>query len=170
MFKDILPEDYAPQLIKQLKKGAFLVAGHSGEENVMTVGWGTIGYVWRKPILMIMARYSRYSYELLEREMEFTLNVPLVNSFQKEIALCGSKSGRDLDKFKECGFTKVKGKMLNTPVIKECDLFYECKVVYRQAMEPGVTPREIKDLFYSSKGKDYHIIYHGEIVASYIKE
>lgn len=170
MFRDILPEDYASQLIKQLSKGAFLVVKDKDKENVMTIGWGTIGYVWRKPVLMIMVRYSRYSYELLENSKEFTVNIPLVNSLQKELGVCGTKSGRNVDKFLECGFTKEKGKILDTSVIKECDLFYECKVIYQQAMEPGVTDPQIKDAFYTNKNNDYHVLYYGEIVASYIKE
>lgn len=170
MFKDILPEDYASQLIKQLTKGAFLVVKDNNKDNVMTIGWGTIGYVWRKPVLMIMVRYSRHSYNMLENSKEFTVSIPLNNSLQKEIGICGSKSGRDTDKFKECGFTKEKGKVLDLPVIKECDLFYECKVVYHQTMEPGVTDQGIKENFYTSKNNDYHVMFYGEIVASYIKE
>lgn len=169
MFKDILPEDYAGQLIKQLPNGAFLVVKDQEKENVMTMGWGSIGYVWRKPVLMVMVRYSRYSYDLLEKSKEFTVNIPLVNSLQKELGICGSKSGRDTDKFKECSFTKQPGKVLKVPVIQECDLFYECKVVYTQAMEPGVTEQGIKDFFYTNKNNNYHVLYYGEIVASYIK-
>lgn len=170
MFKDILPEDYAGQLIKQLPKGALMVVKDNEKENVMTIGWGTIGFVWRKPVLMVMVRYSRLSYEMLEKTKEFTVNIPIANSLQKEIGICGSKSGRDVDKFKECGFTKEKGKVLDLSVIKECDLFYECKVIYQQAMEPGVIDQQIKESFYTNKNNDYHVLYYGEIIASYIKE
>jgi len=168
MFRDVKYTEYTGEMLKQLEKGAFLTVKTEDEINTMTIGWGTIGYIWNKPIFMVLVRYSRYTYQMMERAKEFTVSIPLKRDMKRELGICGTKSKRDIDKFKECNLTPVKGRVLDTPIIDECDLHYECKVVYQQAMEPALLNKDIKDAKYSNN--DYHIIYYGEIVDSYIKE
>ncbi len=168
MFKDIRYNEYSKEMMEQLEKGAFLTVKNDNKLNTMTIGWGTLGFMWNKPVFIVAVRYSRYTYEMLEKAKEFTVSVPLKVDMKKELAICGTKSGRDMDKFKECGLTSVDSKVIHTPIIGECELHYECKVVYQQAMEPGLLAQEIKDAKYQNN--DYHIMYYGEIVASYIKE
>lgn len=168
MFKDINYDEYSKELIDQLPKGAFLTAKNGDKVNTMTIGWGNIGFIWGKPIFTVAVRYSRYTYNLLKESKEFTLSIPLNGQLKKEMGFCGSKSGRDVDKFKECNLTSVKGKMVEPPVIEGCDLFYECKIVYHQAMEPGLLDKKLDEKWYSNH--DYHVIYYGEIVAAYIRE
>jgi len=168
MYKDIVYNEYSKEMLEQLQKGAFLTVKNGDEINTMTIGWGTIGFIWNKPIFMVAVRYSRYTYEMLEKANEFTISVPLNIDMKKELAICGTKSKREMDKFKECNLTAEKGKVLDTPIIGECELHYECKVVYKQAMEPALVDQEIKKAKYPNH--DYHILYYGEIVASYIKE
>lgn len=168
MKKDVGFEEYAPQLLKQLKQGVFLAVRDGDGANIMTIGWGSIGFVWGRPVFTVLVRYSRYTYELIEKAGEFTVSVPLKNNLKKELAYCGSKSGRDVDKFAECGLTPEPGKIVSTPVVKECSLFYECKVVCKQAMQPAFVEEDIVGKFYQDS--NYHVVYHGEIVASYINE
>ncbi len=168
MFKDIKYNEMSKEMISQLEKGAFLTVKGDDEINTMTIAWGTIGFIWVKPIFMVAVRYSRYTYELIEKSNEFTVSFPLSKDMSKELAICGTKSKREIDKFKECNLTPEKGKVVDTPIIGECDLHYECKIVYKQAMEPGMIDRDIKDFKYSDN--DFHVLYYGEIVASYIKE
>ena len=147
MHKDIAFNEYAQEVITQLANGGvFLTVKDPGQNraNIMTIGWGTIGYIWRKPIFMVMVRYSRHTYGLLEKTGEFTVSVPLNQDRRKELLICGRQSGRDIDKFKECGFTPEKGKTVDTPIIKECPLHFECRVVYQQAMEPGQLSPELR--------------------------
>ncbi|WP_031515879.1 flavin reductase family protein [Desulfofalx alkaliphila] len=168
MRKDVPYNEYAKEVLEQLPKGAFLTVKDGDRLNTMTIGWGTIGFIWRKPILMVLVRYSRHTYKMLENAKEFTVSIPINKDLKKELALCGTKSGRDTDKFSACNFTPEPAKVVNTPIIGECDLHYECKVVYQQAMEPALISEKIdKDCY--PKG-DFHVIYYGEIVASYIKE
>lgn len=168
MIKDIAYNEMSKEMLDQLQKGAFLTVKGEDELNTMTIGWGTIGFIWNKPIFTALVRYSRYTYELLEKTDEFTVSVPISKDMKKELAICGTKSKREIDKFKECNLTAEKGKVLDTPIIGECDLHYECKVVYKQAMEPGMLDKNIRDAKYSNN--DFHVLYYGEIVASYIKE
>lgn len=168
MFKDIAYNEMSKEMLDQLQKGAFLTVKGDEELNTMTIGWGNIGYIWNKPVFMVAVRYSRYTYELIEKTDEFTVSVPLTKDMKKELAICGTKSKREIDKFKECNLTTKKGKVLDTPIIDECDLHYECKIVYKQAMEPGMIDKSIKEAKYTDN--DYHVLYYGEIVASYVKE
>ena len=56
------------------KPGLLLVAaGADGAPNAMTIGWGTIGVIWRKPIFTVLVRHSRYTYKLLEESDSFTI-------------------------------------------------------------------------------------------------
>lgn len=166
--KDIPYQQYSSELIEQLPKGAFLAVQVGDLANVMTIGWGTIGVSWGKPVLNVMVRYNRFTYELLEKTNEFTLSVPLKTTLQKELGICGSKSGRDVNKFAEAGLSAVKGKQVAAPVVGECDLFYECKIIYRQAMEPTQVPADLQEKFYTNRV--YHVFFSGEIVACYKKE
>jgi flavin reductase (DIM6/NTAB) family NADH-FMN oxidoreductase RutF len=55
--------------------GALLVANdHQGKPNVMTIGWGTIGSIWARPVFLVLVRPSRYSYTRLEEAGDFTEN------------------------------------------------------------------------------------------------
>ncbi|WP_315118180.1 flavin reductase family protein [uncultured Clostridium sp.] len=147
-------------------KGAFLTVKDGDKVNTMTIGWANIGYQWKKPILTVLVRKSRYSYELIENTEEFTVSMPLNVDLKKELTICGSKSGRDIDKFKECNLVLEEGKKTTTPIIGNCDMHFECKIVYKQEMEPSLLCDEIKDGAY--KNGDYHVLYYGEILDWYI--
>jgi flavin reductase (DIM6/NTAB) family NADH-FMN oxidoreductase RutF len=168
MLKDIAYNEMSKEMLDQLQRGAFLTVKGGDELNTMTIGWGNIGVIWSKPIFTVMVRYSRYTYELLEKTDEFTVSIPLSKDMKKELGICGTKSKREIDKFKECNLTAEKGKVVDTPIIGECDLHYECRIVYKQAMEPSNIDKKIREVKYSDN--DFHVIYYGEIVASYIKE
>ncbi|MEW9096173.1 MAG: flavin reductase family protein [Clostridiaceae bacterium] len=147
-------------------KGAFLTVKDKEKVNTMTIGWANIGYQWRKPILTVLVRKSRYSYELIENTEEFTVSMPLNVDLKKELTICGTKSGRDIDKFKECNLILKEGKETTTPIIGNCDMHFECKIVYKQEMEPSLLCNEIK--YRSYKNGDYHVLYYGEILDWYI--
>jgi|LGOV01.1.fsa_nt_gb flavin reductase (DIM6/NTAB) family NADH-FMN oxidoreductase RutF len=152
--------------LEQLEKGAFLTTQVGDLVNTMTIAWGGINFIWGKPVFVIYVRYSRETYEMLKNTKEFTINIPLNVNLKKELAFCGTKSGRDYDKIKECNFTLLPGREVKTPIIKECDMHYECKVIYIQAMEPTNIPKDILKRYYSTN--NYHVVYYGEIVDSYL--
>ncbi len=158
--------EYAPQLIEGLGSGgAFMTVMNGDEKNTMTIGWGTVGIIWGKPILMVAVRYSRHTYQLVEKSGEFTVSIPAAGKLKGALGFCGSKSGRDYDKFAECKLATAAGREIDTPVIDGCELVFECEVVYQQAMEPACLDEGIKKKYYT--GGDYHVLYYGEILASY---
>ena len=120
-----------------------------GKENVFTVAWtGTI--CTKPPMLSISIRPERLSYEYIKETMEFTVNMPHRKQ-TRETDFCGVRSGRQLDKIKECGFTMVEGKDVNVPFIKECPVNIECKV--KQIIPLGT-----------------HDIFLAEVVGSHVNE
>jgi flavin reductase (DIM6/NTAB) family NADH-FMN oxidoreductase RutF len=157
--------NFSAQMLQQLPVGAFLSVKSADRINTMTIGWGAIGYIWQKPILLVAVRPSRYTYELIEKAGEFTVSFPATNELKKQLAIAGSKSGRDVDKFAACNLSAQTGRKVESPVIKEANIFFECKVVYKQAMNPADLDQSVKSKFYSQG--DYHTLYFGEIVDCY---
>ena len=97
-----------------------------GQNNVFTVGW--IGTVCTKPpMLSISIRPERFSYEYIKETMEFTVNLPAKN-MTKQVDFCGVRSGKDVDKIKEMGFTMKEGEKVSSPYIDECPVSIECQV------------------------------------------
>lgn len=80
------------------------------------------------------------------------------------LMFCGTKSGRDLDKFAACGLKTRTGRLLISPAIDMPGRHYECRIVYKTAMEPGPLAPDYEHLY---PGKDYHTLYFGEIQACY---
>ena len=164
--KEITFDQYAPQVIQTLPKGAFLTVRHGGRDNVMTIGWGTIGVIWGQPIFSVLVRPSRFTFGLLEASGEFTVSIPLTD-MSKALAVCGSKSGRDIDKFAAAGLQKLPGVKIATPVIAGAGLHYECKVVFKQPMNPAPLDSNLNAAFYSNG--DYHTLYFGQIQATWLE-
>ena len=165
---DVPYEKYASQFLKQLPRGAFLTVKTGDTLNTMTIGWGSIGHIWQKPVIMVMVRYSRYTHELMEKAADFSVSVPLPGELKKDLAVAGSKSGRDIDKFQECKLTAKNAKSIESPVIDECGLIYECKIIYKQAMQEDKLDSEYRDKFYAND--DFHVMYFGEILSCYARE
>ena len=136
--------------------------GEQGPPNVMTIGWGQIGIIWRKPIFTVLVRPSRYTHNLIEESGEFTVNI--VPPSLKEVAqYCGTTSGRDHDKFKEKGLTAIPSSRVKAPIIREGILHYECQIVYKNDLVPSELATAIIPALYP-KG-DFHRLYFGEILA-----
>ena len=154
----------APRAMDQIKKGAFLTVKSGEALNTMTIGWATIGYVWRKPIMMVAVRLSRHTFTIIEKAEDFTVSIPSTD-MKKEIMFCGTKSGRDYDKFKECNLKASDSQKVITPIIKVPGLHYECKIVYKSAMDPTYLNTDYDTALYPEK--DYHTLYFGEIVDCY---
>ena len=137
-----------------------ITAGKQDQCNTMTASWGGLGVLWGKPVATVYIRPQRYTLEFVEREDTFTLCF-FGEQYRKALALCGSQSGRDVDKVKECGFTVATAE--GAPYFEEADLVLVCKKAYWQDMDPThFLDGEIDSKWYPEK--DYHRIFIGEIV------
>ena len=165
--KDVDYMNAAEDSVGLIKKGAFLTVKAGDALNTMTIGWVTFGVVWQKPIMMVMVRSTRHTFGIIEKAEDFTVTVP-AGGMSNELAFCGSKSGRDVDKFKECDLEIVGGHKVVSPIIKTAGYHYECKIVYKSAMNPAFLSKNYDTSLYPQK--DYHTLYFGEIVACYETE
>ena len=165
--------EYAGRIIEQIGVGALLTTKADDKVNTMTIGWGTLGIEWGKPICTVFVRESRYTKQLLEKNPEFTINVPMDEKCKKILGVCGTKSGRDMDKIKELGLTLEEPELISVPGIRQLPLTLECKVIYKQDQDPKAINKENDDRYYA-KGTanegDYHTAYYGQVLTAYIIE
>jgi flavin reductase (DIM6/NTAB) family NADH-FMN oxidoreductase RutF len=168
MRKEVDTFQYVKETNELLRKdGIFLVTQRSTKKpNIMTIGWGFLGTMWSRPVFVIAVRHSRYTYKLLEGSDSFTVCLPN-SDMQEALDICGTKSGRDLDKFTELDLTPIKSHKVNAPYIGECPVHFECRIIYRDDLEPGTLKKNIEDKVYPSK--NMHMLYYGEIVGTYAK-
>ena len=142
------------------EKWMLITAGTADKCNTMTASWGGLGVIWGAPAATCYIRPQRYTKEFVDREEYFTLSF-FPEEYRKQLSLCGSKSGRELDKVKECGFT-VKTAACGAPYFEEAELVLVCRKRFAQDMNPDNIPEEIKEKWYPEK--DYHTLYIGHIV------
>jgi len=156
------------ETIKRLSHpGLLLVSGTLERANVMTIGWGLPGILWGKPFFIVAVRPSRYTYQFIEKNGEFTVNVPR-RGMEKIVNYCGTVSGRNHDKFKESGLTLLPCGQVKAPIIGECVIHYECRVAYKTKVVSEDLSSSILSAWYPSG--DYHTLYFGEIVAVHADE
>ncbi|WP_256133694.1 flavin reductase family protein [Anaerovorax odorimutans] len=106
---------------------ALIVTGDIEHANIVTVAW--IGIMGSDPeVIGISLKHDRYSLNSIEKYGEFTVNIPSSSLF-RQVDYCGLTSGKVVDKFSETGFSKGKSIVVNTPIIEECPLNLECKVI-----------------------------------------
>lgn len=155
----------AAELQQGLAGNAFLVSGKNWP-NILTVGWGSYGIIWNKHIIMVPIRHSKYTHEILQRHGEFTICIPPPQyDMSRQLNFCATRSGRDFEKFKECGFTALPAQSINGYYIKESGLVYECRIVYRSELDYSGLNRQIFDTSY--KTGDAHTFFFGEILREY---
>ena len=96
------------------------------EYNVFTASW--VGTICSDPAMCFVSiRQSRYSHEIIKRNMAFTLN--LTNEdLARATDWCGVRSGRDYNKFAEMNLTPAKGIKVDAPYINEAPVSIECRV------------------------------------------
>jgi len=157
--------DHFEAVMEALTSRGLLVGSYDakGNPNLMTIGWGTLGSIWARRIWVVLVRPSRYTYQCIEHSGCFTVNVP-TEPMAPACSLCGTKSGRDLDKFAACGLTAERATTVDAPVVAECPIVYECRVVHSNDVLPPRLAQEIRTGAYP--GGDFHRIYWGEVVAA----
>jgi flavin reductase (DIM6/NTAB) family NADH-FMN oxidoreductase RutF len=149
-------------------EGIFLVAeGKDRKPNTMTIGWGLLGTLWSKPVFIVAVRHSRHTFKLMEEADSFTVCLP-ARGMSEALDVCGTKSGRDIDKFKRFNFTSSKGNTVNAPYIVECPVHFECNILYKDDLKPGVLPKELETTVYPNK--NMHMLYYGEVTGVYADE
>lgn len=170
MKKTVNVFDYAGHICKAMHPGVLLTAKLGDKVNPMTIGWGTIGVEWGKPLFVAFVRPCRYTHEMIEATAEFTVNIPMGDT-GKILGFCGTKSGRDVDKVAELGLTLEDPLEISVPGIKELPLTLECRVLYKQDQVMQNLRGDLLDRYYDrNDSNDYHTAYYAEIVSAYLIE
>lgn len=174
MKRNIQLWDEAGYILEQVGKGVLLTTAAEGKVNTMTIGWGTLGIEWRKNIFTVFVRESRYTKELLDKNPEFTVNIPYGAYDKSILSVCGTRSGRDMDKIKELGLEIEESETVSVPGIRQLPLTLECKVIYRQKQDENAINAENTKKYYPretpEQDGDYHTAYYGQITAAYVIE
>lgn len=161
MFKEIEFTDVKENVVDLLKnRWGLVTAGNESGYNTMTVSWGAVGELWGTDMATVYIRPQRYTEEFLDREHYFTLSF-YPDDMKKQIhGVCGSKSGRDVDKAKECGITPCFDEA--APFFEEAELVLVCRKAAKGKFEPSqFIDGSIEDKWYEIK--DFHYIYYGAI-------
>ena len=108
---------------------ALLVGANvNGKPNFLTVAWSGIANE-NPPMISIAIRHSRYTLRGIKQNMTFSVNVPATDMV-RETDYCGIVSGSEVDKVEVCRFKVFYGKLGSAPLIEQCPVNLECKVIH----------------------------------------
>ena len=167
MFQSIDPKQLQENVFSLIgDQWTLITAGTPDHCNTMTASWGGLGILWNKCVATCYIRPQRYTKEFVDREDYFTLAF-FDEEYRKALSLCGSKSGREVDKVAECGFTVATGAG-NAPYFEQAELVLVCRKLFVQDMDPACVRDERIFASYGEKG-GWHRIYTGEVLEAYCK-
>ncbi len=164
MFKEISAKEIDCNLIKAISEEWMLIsAGDSQKYNMMTASWGFAGEMWGNDAMMAVIRPQRYTMEFINNNDSFALCFMGDN---KEIhKICGSKSGKDINKMELDGITPVFAD--NTVYFNEARMVVICKKQYVQQMNEACFVDSEPLRWYDN---DLHYMVIGKIEKVLIKE
>jgi len=99
----------------------------SGRANVMPMSWHLM-MEFTPPLVGFVVSNGNYSFATLKQTKECVINIPTVE-LAKTVVACGNTSGSNVNKFEKFGLTPVAAKFVKSPIIAECYVSLECKVV-----------------------------------------
>lgn len=166
-FQEINVREFSMKPFEMIGEEWMLVtAGDQEKYNTMTASWGGIGVMWGKNVAVTVIRPQRYTKEFVESHDTFTLSF-YPRDYKKALSICGSKSGRDIDKAKETSLTPVFDQA--APYFEQASVVLVCKKLYAQPMDPaGFVDNALDDQWYPDK--DYHKMFVGEVVKVLVKK
>jgi flavin reductase (DIM6/NTAB) family NADH-FMN oxidoreductase RutF len=131
--------------------------------NTMTASWGGMGVLWNKPVAFCFIRPQRYTHTLTEQGDRFSLSF-FSEEYRSALRLCGTKSGRELDKFAATGLTPDIAQ--GTPYVKEARIVLLCRKLYADTLKQSsfIDPT----LLQNYKDGDFHTVYVAEITEALI--
>ena len=160
-FQEISLREVQGNLVRRIAEQWMLVAaGDQSGYNMMTASWGGAGEMWGKDVAVAVVRPTRYTYEFLERTDRFTLSFFDEEWKQRVHSVCGSKSGRDVDKTAATGLTPVFDH--GSVRFEQAELTLCLKKIYVSDIDPKGFLDESIAKWYEG---DYHRVYVGAVEA-----
>jgi flavin reductase (DIM6/NTAB) family NADH-FMN oxidoreductase RutF len=168
-FKLIKPGTIPDNPFKLIDEDWMLITAGQGEShktfNTMTASWGGLGILWNKPVSFCFVRPTRYTYEFMERNKQYTLSF-FDKAFKEALNVCGTFSGRDTDKVAKAGLTSFEIQP-HAVTFREARLVLVCQKLYFQDLDPGHFLDPTLEKNYPQK--DYHRMYIGEVTEAYVR-
>jgi len=103
-------------------------ANVDGKPNLSAYAWCGIANS-SPPMLSVSFRHTRHTLKGVKQNGTFSVNIPSIE-LVKETDYCGIVSGRDTDKVSDCKFNIFYGKLVSAPLISECPMNIECRVLH----------------------------------------
>ena len=103
-------------------------ANVDGKPNFMTVAWGNIANA-QPPMASVAIRSGRHTRVGIEQNKTFSINIPSAD-LTREADYCGIVSGAKVNKVQACQFTVFYGKLGTAPMIEQCPINLECRVLH----------------------------------------
>ncbi len=167
LFQEIEAEDIRDNVFRLIGKEWMLItAGQKENYNMMTASWGTAGVLWKKPVVFTFVRPQRYTYEFMESQPHFTISF-FPESHRQVLNLCGTTSGRDLNKMAIDDLTPMETSS-GSISFEEAKLVLECRKIYYDDINPDFF--QVFDIEKVYPAKDYHRFYIGEIMRVWQKK
>ena len=161
-FHHILPEELQKNPFRMIGKEWLLITAEdpdTHEVNTMTASWGCVGVLWNKPVAVCFIRPQRHTHPIALKAARLSLSV-LPEAYRDALRFCGTKSGRDYDKFKETGLSVAYDEH-HTPFVGEAETVLLVKKLYVDEIREDsfLDPELLKNY----KEKDYHTVFVCEI-------
>lgn len=169
-FKKIDPKELSGNVFEMIADGWALITVKDGDRfNTMTISWGGLGWLWRKPVAFTFVRPSRYTYDFMKKNDVITLSFFEKGKYRDQLNLLGSKSGRDIDKMKDSGLTPIE--------IDGQIAFSEatCVMVLKQLYDGPLPEERIQNVdksvyaLQNDRAPDIHDMRVSEVISCYIK-
>ena len=141
------------------EKWALLTAGSIDKHNSMTIGWGAIGTLWKKPAITVYVKPCRYTYKFMEENEYFVVSF-FEEQYKDNLIVMGSVSGKDTNKDELAKLTPVKQE--NLTFYQEAKVILVCKKIYSEQLKLNQVPEEVKHQYYEVD--EAHKMYIGEVV------
>jgi flavin reductase (DIM6/NTAB) family NADH-FMN oxidoreductase RutF len=160
MFHEVDPNKLPDNTFKLIGDEWMLItAGGLAHYNTMTANWGGFGILWSRKVCWCVVRPQRYTFQFMEGAPAFSLSF-FTKQYKKALDVCGTKSGREIDKAAETGLTPFE----SSPGIvsfSQARLIIECQKIYYQDLEPQHFLDTTIEKNYPIQ--DYHRTYFGEV-------
>lgn len=167
MFKEIDAKELMDNPFTLIGNEWMLIsAGNVESHNMMTASWGGLGVLWNRNVATVYIRPSRYTANFVDREACFALS--FFGKNKKIHGICGSKSGRDIDKTKAAGLTPLYTD--GTVYFEEAELVLVCRKLYESKLDNTKFFDPSVEEFYKEIPGDYHRVFIGEIIKTLVKK
>ncbi len=168
-FHEIKPTELKSNVFEDIDRRWLMISCVDREQqrtNLMTASWGAMGVLWNKPVCILFVRPQRHTHKLMGECDRLGVSI-FGEQYRNQLKICGSKSGRDIDKPAVCGFTPFEENEIVG--YEEADVVLGLKKLYVDDLkESSFLDADLMKKCYP--GSDFHTVYICEIEKVLVKD